>query len=76
MPWLIVFRLNGGGDSAAGDVRRVFGGATSGENVRAEGVLAQVQTEPLDPRTVDLEDLDVDDDFGARLVVGADQSSR
>ena len=33
MPWVIVFRLNGGG-AVGGIAPVVFGGATSGENVR------------------------------------------
>ena len=44
-------------------------GDTSGEKMRAERVLRQVQAVALRALPIDLEDLDVDDDLGARLVV-------
>ena len=75
MPCEIVFRLNGVPSPLAASA----GAAGSRRDLRredaADRVVAQVEAELLGPLAVDLEDLHVDDDFGARLVVGLDHRS-
>ena len=67
-PCEIVFRLNGGGAVGGIGARRVRRRHFRRER-QAERVVAQVEAELLGPLAIDLEDLDVDDDLGARLVV-------
>ena len=69
--------MNGGGcvGNAPGVVA-AWAAPTSGENVEAERVLAEVDAELPDELLIDLQDLDVDHHFRPRLVVRVDDASR